>query len=119
MSREGKRMAQTADRTPPTTVFALLAHAHAIAERRILSEPLNLPASDVALGIALLREQARQLECDHTPTEPPEPALGLVESLERAERLTRDGHFTDPDSARSSEFVIALCDLIREARFLA
>ena len=112
-------MAHASDGNPPPTVFALLSHAHEIAERRILGEPLDLPASDVALGIALLREQARHLECDHTPTEPPEPALGLVESLERAERLTRDLHFTDADSVRPSKFVIALCDLIREARFLA
>ena len=116
---KGKAVAQASDRNPSPTVFALLSHAHEIAERRILAEPMDLPASDVALGIALLREQARHLDCGHTPMEPPEPALGLVESLERAERLTRDLHFTDADSVPPSEFVIALCDLIREAKFLA
>ena len=116
---KGRAVAQASDRNPSPTVFALLSRAHEIAERRILAEPLDLPASDFALGIALLREQARHLECDHTPPEVLEPALGLVESLERAERLSRDLHFTDAGSVRSSEFVIALCDLIREARFLA
>ena len=112
-------MPEQADFTPPSSVLALLTQAQEIAERRILDEPLDLAASDVALGIALLREQALQVGCEHALLASPPPGDGLVESLESAERLTRDLRFTDANPARSCEFVISLCDLIREARTLA
>lgn len=112
-------MAPQADFMPTCSVVALLTHAQEIAQRRILDEPLDLAASDVALGIALLGAEALELGCEHDSLALPQPGDGLVESLEGVERLTRDLRFTDARSARACEFVISLCDLIREARSLA
>ena len=101
------------------TVLVLLTQAHDLAERRVLDEPLDLAAADVALGVALLREHALQLRWGEGLTAPPVPGLGLVESLEGAERLSGDLPRADPNPSQSSAFVSALCHLIREARSLA
>lgn len=112
-------MPQTTDSTSNGAVLVLLTQAHDLAERRVLDEPLDLKAADVALGVALLREHALQLRWGAVLTAPPDPGLGLVESLEHAEKLSRHLPCPDPNPSQSSAFVSALCDLIREARSIA
>ncbi|GAC1378640.1 MAG: hypothetical protein NVSMB48_00530 [Marmoricola sp.] len=115
---EGSAMPDKQDFTSPDTLLRLLTRARDLAEKRVLDEPLDLRAADVALGIAVLREKAGHLAWGQTPVLSYDLGLGLVESLERAEVLTRDLLFVDVIPG-SSEFVGALCDLIREARSLA
>lgn len=112
-------MPEVTDFTSNGTVLVLLTQAHDLAERRVLDEPLDLKAVDVALGVALLRGHALQLRWEAGVAAPPDPGLGLVESLEHAERLSRDIPCVGLNPSQSSAFVAALCDLIREARSLA
>ena len=111
-------MSDTQDFTSADTLIGLLTRAQHLAERRVLDEPLDVPAADVALGIALLRGQASKLAGGLVPLTPSELRLGLVESLEHAEALTRDVQFVGVIQGHPSDFVVALCDLIREARSL-
>ena len=109
-------MTQPADLTTRATFFSLLEHAQDAATHAVLATPIDLAITDIALGIALVREQAATLLQLEASVLTPALNLSLVESLERAEFISRDLDFTDSANDGSSDLVLALCDLVREAR---
>lgn len=103
----------------PTTgdaILLLLEHAQDRANEAALAAPLDLHFADLSLGIAAARQQTLVFSSPQsTGTESCEE-LELLDSLERAEQLARNLPIHTGLGTAASDLVIALCDLIREAR---